>query len=459
MNKMFLVNNFFIQDLKQTKYRFSLCFVYFIMLSPFFSALLSTLGLVIGVNPLYFGLNIIPIIYPAFWIVFLGLDFSYLLLSKRNPLKKQNWIYFAELGLLLLMIVWAFIACFFHPASTNSFWFIKNTEIQNGAYYFIGLALCFVCGFLINNKRTLFHLSIAFIISMLFCSLLSIIFPQGNMYLLLGRNTPWASMFVNSNHFAYLLCVAIILSAGLFLTTTNKKSQIFFGSAGFVFMFVIILNDTLGSILPTLLLLITYPIVLSIKDKKFSWKFIIPLAVFIVLSVALIPLSKVYYSTYSESSLWAQLFNMNKEIVSIAKDPLAQENLSAGTLRWEKWLDSLDQISQNPIFGNGEIDPKPHNVFLQIAENYGIPALLFYLGAIGFLTIKALRYFKHLSALSLVLWLSMITYWISSFFGNYLINTSPFYVVLLALTISCINHDITLAKDNSSTPQTAVPKE
>ena len=447
MNSTNFKNFALFNDFKQSKRKFALFFIYFIILSPFVSSILTIIFTLCAGKPMVIGPSYMPIAYPLFWFGFLCIDLkSFFNKKDLTTIKETNFLKkYPEIFCLLFMVIWVFIATATHEYPSFTFYH-ETLYLQTGSYFFITLSLCFLCGVLITDRSILKHLAIAYLVSLIYCSFLSILFPQGDMLLLLAHNTNWASMFTNSNHFAYLLCMGISLSSCLLLFEKKKATKIFLCVAMTIFMFTLIMNDTLGSTLATLIALTAIPVVFSIWQKKFDWRFLIPLAVFVVFSVALTPLAKVYHSTYDESPLWPQLANLMKEFFSIAEAPLAEENMSAGTDRWSKWIASYNEICAHPIFGNGIVTSKPHNEYLQLAENFGLPTLFLYLSAIVIITIKVLRHFKKMSALSLSLYVTVVTYLISATFGNFMIHTSHFYVSILAIAISSINVDIDKSK-------------
>ena len=75
---------------------------------------------------------------------------------------------------------------------------------------------------------------------------------------------------------------------------------------------------------------------------------------------------------------------------------------------------------------------RPHNEFIQIAASLGIPALVFYVVAL-FKQFKLIINNIDKVDISVVSLNTIIfTYLVSSFFGNTMFYTSPFYFMILA---------------------------
>lgn len=87
---------------------------------------------------------------------------------------------------------------------------------------------------------------------------------------------------------------------------------------------------------------------------------------------------------------------------------------------------------------------RAHNELIQFAASLGLPALIFYLGALVILLFKFFKNFKSLNLFQLGIYSSLGAYLISSFFGNTTFYTTPFFILVLSMTIS--NSDIYVKK-------------
>lgn len=120
-------------------------------------------------------------------------------------------------------------------------------------------------------------------------------------------------------------------------------------------------------------------------------------------------------------------------------------------------------VVEKPMFGYGPENlgarylaegiahDRPHNEFIQIAASLGIPALLFYILALlkNFSTLFINR--KSLTITTITLNAIIVAYLVSSFFGNTMFYTSPFYFMLLGITMgNIVSWEKTIAEENKS---------
>ena len=127
---------------------------------------------------------------------------------------------------------------------------------------------------------------------------------------------------------------------------------------------------------------------------------------------------------------------------------------SAGTGRWSLWTHAVGFALEKPLFGYGpdtlgtpfgdagESTNRPHNEFLQFAASQGLPALMFYLGALITLAVSAFRKRHGLTTLTLTLGFVVVGYLASSMFGNTMYYTTPFYVMFLSFTVKGVKETL-----------------
>lgn len=447
----------FLYGMKQNKFRISAIMPYLVALSPLFCAWIVLLiknfttenSLARG---FFFPNTIWLFICPIIFIIFITSEFPKRIAyrDKSTTFKQSFKLWFKqypEVICLILMMFWVFFSIPFQSNCPNSLLIFTDKKMQEGAIYFFGYILMFAL-FLLNKDRKMQKsvIIIMLIISCMTC-VTSLIFNKMRMlYIYSHDNTPWAYMFVNSNHYAYYLCLTTTLSATLFCFGEDKFSQIFGLFSLVLHSSVCILNDTLGCNLAILFIFILLPILLWIKERKFNWNNILPLAIFVIISFVAYPFAKFMTSTYKHNTLFSQIVTMVKQFFNISKDPLAEENLTAGTNRWKLWLDAFRSIKETPIFGNGNVYVKPHNEYLQWAVHFGLPALAFYLSAIIMIVIKAFKNLRQLTLHTTALLLALACYLVNAFFGNTMPHTFPFFLLILAFSILSLNQDIAKSK-------------
>lgn len=457
----------FLYDLKNyKKLKMSIIMPYAVMLSPIYVIwVLYFAYWTFGINDGFLGyLNTFP-----FWLLFLGIIlfcvidirniFIYCYDNKPNPLKwlKKNTLPYLEVVFLALMFIWILIAGFANPDPMRVFSITNPAKgyMQEGILFYFAYALVFVFALKLQDRNAQDRILIAFLISSVFAGLTTIVDPAGTFLLATHNNTGWAFGFVNSNHYGYFLTLSCIASALLSLTHKSSGIRLFSGLTFLLNVVILMFNDTLGSMIAVLAVLVLLPIVYSIRNRKFNWRYLVPLGVFIAVSFILAPLGQ-YAPRSTYRGLAEQLVGLVKDFFTVASEPLSEEATHAGTDRWSLWLKSFEVIKENPIFGNGDVFFKPHNEYLQHAGNFGIPCLLFYLVALVIIMIKSIKYLRHLSDITLTLLLSTLCYLISALFGNTMPHTMPFFIVFLAFLIRALNTDIKEYKDSKAKSNTNI---
>ncbi len=436
--------NFFNDFVGYNGSRSGLIITYILALSPIITSILFFFFVgVLDVELIFLtGLNMFPLTLGVLSIVlFLAIDL-YRNIDKKiypHPIKFYSTYY--EVFFLTMMLVWIVVASFLGPKSSTVFniylKYGRKNYLQESTIFFLAYALIFACCLSVKNKSIKERILFCLTASSTFMCVLNLVFFDRSKYIFGDYcNTNWAVGFVNSNHFGYFLTVTTMLIAGMFVLAKSNKVKIASGTLFVLHCFVLMFNDTLGCLLALIITLIAMPVIVCIKQKKFNWFAFVPIAVFMAISFVCIPLAKHMGSTYL--SLASQLENLFKEVFSIAQAPLAEENLTAGTSRWDLWLDAVDAIKNYPIFGDGWVLEKPHNEYLQYSAHYGLPTLIFYLVALIIIAVKALKNLKALSNTTLCLLGSVLAYLISAFFGNTMPHTIVFFILVLAFAITNI---------------------
>ena len=149
-----------------------------------------------------------------------------------------------------------------------------------------------------------------------------------------------------------------------------------------------------------------------------------------------------YFGSFGQDELFVDIGN----VLNPSSGGGSGGNSSAGTGRFGLWKRTISVIKKVPWFGKGldlyyanniydsSLDV-PHNEYLAIASNIGIPGLLMYLTAIVWWFVRAIVQKKHLKGFDLVLLATAFAYLISAFFGNSFTYTYPYFLVFFALSI------------------------
>lgn len=374
-------------------------------------------------------------------IGFLGCFLIVLVFSKillARPISKQHWsILFlnhsSEL-LLVCLFLWAIISTLFSENISLSLH--GNIYRLDGLISYIAYAGVFFCGYLIHTRQTYTKVIKCFVWSSSLLALLMILDIEFiNRLLTLHPNS---AVFYNTNHFGYYLCMAIMSAAALYLIYTHSVIQ----QRQYLICFMILVaalvkNESFGPYLAVssgILFLLIMTILYTKAHKK---------------SVLVIIISFVLTSVVMNlfiGVIGSEIIKLLTGFRDIVQD--AETAGDAGSNRWNLWVHGIQFIFEKPLLGYGpdnlggrylmegiEID-RPHNEFIQIAASLGIPALLFYVTAL--LKHFSVVFFNRKSLTIAVISLNaiIVTYLVSSLFGNSMFYTSPFYFLILGITIS-----------------------
>lgn len=244
-----------------------------------------------------------------------------------------------------------------------------------------------------------------------------------------------SSVYHQFNHYGYYLLMVILVSAALFVKEKNTALRILC-LVSFIFNNVLlIINDTFGCYLACFIALIFNCIVISITEKKFDIKSVILLAVFVIITLIM----NVWVHT-----IFSNILVFTKDVGNIISKPENSEN--AGTGRWTLWTHTIDYIKEKPLFGFGVegtnirlhtdthgINDRPHNEFLQYAAFFGIPAAIAYFCGAFSVFLNGLKNRYKLDKFAVAALVSAFAYLVSSFFGNTMYYTAPYFFILLGM--------------------------
>ena len=296
--------------------------------------------------------------------------------------------------------------------------------------------------------------------------------------------TVTSSVFNNSNHYAYVLSIAVIVAAVMFIKTKNMWR------IGYLISFVIlttmlIINDTFGAylgIMIALVLMLIHAFITINENFEQIVCVLISVALFTVLSMRIVnPADEIIvkknfdYISQSISAILGiekenEVQETEKQIVGVSGEQYIveevvknneseQKDLSdvaagdAGSGRWKLWVGAWEIIKEKPIFGAGLEnmiyeyadlgigEGRSHNLVLQLAGTVGIPGLLLYILGVTFIFFKALKYFKIWDTYTYMGMFVMVSYLISSLTGNSGFYTSGYFYIFVGFvvigTIAC----------------------
>lgn len=287
--------------------------------------------------------------------------------------------------------------------------------------------------------------------------------------------TVTSSVFNNSNHYAYVLSIAVIVAAVMFIKEKSLWKLGYLVSFA-VLTVMIIINDTFGAylgIMIALILMMLHALITINKDVRQFLGVLITVVLFVVLSGRIVntnneKIVKKNFDYISQSisdilGVEKDVQETEKQIVGIsgeqyiveevAKEKEEQKDFSdvaagdAGSGRWKLWVGALEIIKKKPIFGAGlenmiyeygKIgigEGRSHNLILQLAGTVGIPGMLLYVLGVAFIFFKALKYFKVWDTYTYMGMFVMVSYLISSLTGNSGFYTSGYFYIFVGFVV------------------------
>ncbi|MDW7658290.1 MAG: O-antigen ligase family protein [Bacillota bacterium] len=346
-------------------------------------------------------------------------------------IKKAPWSI-----LLLLMLVWVTIACL---RSKD-----LDTAIYGIPYYREGLttyiyyaAIYYQATKLTDEYRT------SIIRRFVWVSLvLAIVFLAQYLHIGLISNTLFAGEFAflnSTNYLGYYLALSIILLAGLVIQADRKGMFIYSLLLAFN-SYTLIRNNTFGGFIAAVLALVLLIPIHRFYKKKFSFRLLIPLAIF--LFVCLIHVSITLF-TGNDNSIYMNIHTLTTDVTKIARN--AEDAGMAGSGRFRLWAKAIELIREKPWFGYGPdqtvlaISPtvthvRPHNELIQHALYFGIPAALLYLTSLIWILVRQVKQLSNLTPSTVIAAGAVIAYFISSMFGNTTPWVVPIFMMCLAFS-------------------------
>ena len=385
----------------------------------------------------YTALNIV---YLFISIIYLSTQFILWLINNKN--KKETIISFfkkPELVLLLSFLVWMTISCFFSINKSVAFLGVNSDGFmfEEGLVQFYAYACVFYFAYNLKDDKWQVRLLKIFSILTFIIALLCFIDPNGNIFPAFLNSYPYSAMFINSNHYGYFLCLAILINVGLALFEKNTLQKILFALNSTFLIIQILFNSSFGPALAVFITLLLLPFTYKIFKQKWNLYTIIPVTIFLI-SAIFINNAKFYNDFY---------LTILQILSIIGFDVLPQNNSSSfGTGRFGLWLYSFELIAKYPVFGIGlgnftmnGVQNRPHNEYIQYMVNTGIIGGLLYLAALTTIVVKSIKKRKETSDTSFIIGGAILCYLISAFFGNTMPHVMPFFVAFLGMYIQNLN--------------------
>lgn len=279
---------------------------------------------------------------------------------------------------------------------------------------------------------------------------------------------PQRAIFRNSNHFAYVLCMAIIAAAGLALVEKKMLYKILYLACFAVMTCMLIVNDTFGGYLGVMVALIAL-VIYSIANmfvkrenvaehKNEKWQF---LAFTIAIVAIFVALSLCVKNSRGETNAVRNIENFVRDIGIFGGYMISEENATqadigsldesittAGSGRGETWIKVWELIKQRPLFGyglecllfqfSGQFninEGRTHNLLLQLLATVGIPGTLMYFAALAIVFIRLLKNWKTWNYIEFITTFVGISYMVTALTGNSTYYTSPYFMMFLGFVV------------------------
>jgi len=336
---------------------------------------------------------------------------------------------------MALLLIWS-IFSFFLSDNRSLSWQGDSYRME-GLRTYLMYGGVFLSALAVRNQTDLKRLlRVLTAVSSLVAVLVLINFEPLNERLGIGAKT---GIFFNSNHYGYYLCLTIMSALLLYLTEPHRRQRGIYLTAFLLQAAALVQDQSLGPYLAVCCGLIAVGIGLRWLQRDQLKKLLFVSGLFLAVSL----LMNIYTNV-----LGADLMRLFRDFSLILKR--SEEAGHAGSGRWVLWTNGIRFIAEKPLFGYGpdnlgaryllanvSID-RPHNELIQLAASLGVPALLFYLGALGILFRQFFRNRLRLGVVGIALAGIIIAYFISSLFGNTMPYTTPYYLIILATASSLL---------------------
>lgn len=280
-----------------------------------------------------------------------------------------------EYMLLAMFFLLAFVSCLLAYDKENAFFGAISVYQFGGFITFISYLGFFYLGTRLCNREKLLKLINIFLISSFVISLF-VIMASTNNFNFYYCIEPF-------NHFnieAEYLLIASLCS--LFMFLFSKRWRVFYFVINFILLYALIINDTFGVYLSYFFVLILLFVFYIIRREKIKRLMIILLS-FVLLSCV----------TYRNgfNVVYRNISGLLHDTSVIADSASVEDIYEIGTDRGKLWVYGTRFLLRKPLFGYGFDNVEyeyakydisqfyPHNLFLYLSLNNGIPAMIIYI--------------------------------------------------------------------------------
>ena len=348
--------------------------------------------------------------------------------TKQYRFKPVKALALNNLTIVFFMLTFAWITFAFCFSEDYLFSFWDVIDYKRGYVYFICYAVIVMAILCCTKKQKFTFLEVLIFVGFIINLLAEIKYCFGVNFR--TYEVEDAAIFSNRNHYGYFLSIITILSAVRLYLTKNKYLEVYYALNLIISEFALLISQTRGSFVGVVISIVLMLVYFGIK-RKFNWKLIIVPAIMIVTFLTL--------EISGVTMFMDRLGLLASDIATTANSSshTEEEVEAAGSGRIAIWKQVIEQIKTSPIVGVGiGRTTMEHNEFLQIAAWSGIPAALLYVCALFFMVIDLFKKKTKLTDTQLVATFAVISYATQSFFGGAMLQTVPFYIIVLALSLN-----------------------
>ena len=369
----------------------------------------------------------------------------------KEKSKYDKWII-----AFLLLLLWSFVSFLLSDDRITSLGL--GGCLTEGWLAYVLYAMCFWIAYNLNCENVKGKFGDYLILVSNVLAFVTVAWEKEQQNLMTFNFASSTSVFANSNHYGYFLCMTILLSFGKYIISTcegleqnDKKFSLKTWAylASFVFqVYVLMINDTLGAYVAVIFAMVFTLILWRIRLKGFRATWLIPPIVLIIITY----LSYIGIITnLLGETIGDCLKDFMRDIMKVSTQSEGYEQ--AGTNRIFLWKVSIEMIKKHPFIGYGPEGltgeyraitggDRPHNEYLQWANFCGIPGLACYLFALISLCINRCKKVVLLDTEDLVIAGAVIAYLISAFFGVTMYYTVPYLYIFLGFIAGGAKHNL-----------------
>lgn len=338
---------------------------------------------------------------------------------------------------LFAMLIWAFIALYQSPDFEKSLY--GSGYINEGFFTVLQYSTVFLAAYIVKDELKFSKEAVLWTFVVLASIICFIIWGSQAVNYSLGYKR-LNGVFNNSNHYGYFLAMSTTAAFALMVYTKDIKKLSVLAVMLALNVHNLLYCNTLGANL-AFIGGIVFVVCSGYMSKRIYTS---SLLVAFLVSGAVVLIDEASGATH----MWESYETLFRDLGFIA-DHAAGEDVNidiVGTGRYALWTRTIEVIKKVPWFGKGldlyyrnNIYDKtldvPHNEYLAIASNIGIPGLVMYLLTIVWWFAQAVQQRRNLSPYDLVMLATAFAYMVSAFTGNSFTYTYPYFLIFFAMSM------------------------